>query len=206
MGLVRKMHKITFYIAIFLLYCGKLSAEETSPENKPTGRVKYIDIDPDNEEQYHDLEAKDWKGKTKRFENFEGYVTVVLNMQWNWSTVRANLMKIEHIHSLYPYVSEFMVFPTNIPCTGDDELTMREKTLTELYDWKINIMETVKINGDDTHPVFKYLKRVFEVENLNENYATYFFISPDGDQISKVDGAAISFIQQGVNEYVKKYI
>ena len=115
-------------------------------------------------------------------------------------------MKLEKVHSTYPYVSEFLVFPTNVPCTGDDEETFREKTLTDMYDWNINIMETTSINGEDTHPVYKYLKRITGVDTLEETYATYFFISPDGNQISKADGLSLDMVTKGISEYIKRYL
>ncbi len=121
-------------------------------------------------------------------------------------TIRDGLSKMEAIHSTYPYVVEFLIFPTNVPCEGDDEETFREKTLFEHKDWKINIMQHVDVNGPDTHPVYKYLKDLFDLETLNESYSNFFYVSPDGDQASWVDGAHLSKISEGIKQYIMKYL
>ena len=38
---------------------------------------------------------------------------------------------------------------------------------------KIHIMEKVNINGPDTHPIYAYLKKLFDMESMDPNFAHY---------------------------------
>lgn len=38
---------------------------------------------------------------------------------------------------------------------------------------KIHIMEAVEINGEKTHPIFKYLKKLFDMEEMDPNFSHY---------------------------------
>jgi glutathione peroxidase-family protein len=48
---------------------------------------------------------------------------------------------------------------------------------------KLHSMEVTKINGPDTHPVLKYLKNVFKMEDFDGNFAPFFFVNPDGNKV-----------------------
>lgn len=70
---------------------------------------------------------------------------------------------------------------------------------------KIHVMEAVKINGSDTHPIYKYLKKIFDMEEMDPNRAHYFFMNPDGTVIEHHYGASYEHLKQFVNMHLGYY-
>ena len=80
------------WVALLFVQCLYGFSDEGSG-HPATGDIKYVDID---EPRFHEFEATDWKGKHFSFERLEGYVTIVMNVQWNWS----KLGNILYIHDV----------------------------------------------------------------------------------------------------------
>eukprot|EP01083_Nonionella_stella_P097575 274282_1 len=68
---------------------------------------------------------------------------------------------------------------------------------------KIHIMEVSKINGEDTNPIFKFLTKLFDLDGLDQNFAHYFFVNPDGNLIEMHWGASYETLKTFVDHHVK---
>ncbi len=75
------MQRILLWLALLLVQCLHILAEDAS-DHPASGKISYVDIE---EPRFHEFEARDWHGKNFSFERLEGYVTIVMNVKWNWS-------------------------------------------------------------------------------------------------------------------------
>ena len=65
-------------------------------------------------------------------------------------------------------------------------------------------MKPIEINGPDTHPVFKYLKQLFDMEEMDPNFAHYFFVNPDGNLVELHYGASYNTLKSFIERHVKE--
>ena len=110
---------------------------------------------------------------------------------------------LEHLHSINPYALEILAFPfehSDIDISSClDEIKAAEKKGAD----KIHVMETIKINGPDTHPIYKYLKKLFDMEEMDPNFSHFVFINPDGNYFELHFGASYKTLKGFVDFHVK---
>lgn len=68
----------------------------------------------------------------------------------------------------------------------------------------IRLMEPVEINGPDTHPVFAYLKAAFNLEEIKEDYPSYFLVDPVGVPAEVHHGAGYKELKEFMEKHLKK--
>mmetsp|Transcript_959 Transcript_959/g.1352 ORF Transcript_959/g.1352 Transcript_959/m.1352 type:complete len:257 (+) Transcript_959:140-910(+) len=158
--------------------CSKWAEENTKKD------VAYI---KDGDESFFELSAKNSTGSVINFDRFEGYVTIVINVVkiCLQDSVEQGYQIFESLQRVWPYTVEILVFTFEHP---DFDYSKIEdcKAHEEAFKKKgrhIHVMEQVNINGPKTHPVYKYLKGLFHMDELDNNYSTFFLVTPDGDSI-----------------------
>ena len=108
------------------------------------------------------------------------------------------------MHSLHPYTLEILAFPFDHPNITTAACTDDLRALEKRPDAKIHVMKPIEINGPDTHPVFKYLKQLFDMEEMDPNFAHYFFVNPDGNLIELHYGASYNRLKSFIERHVKE--
>lgn len=155
-------------------------------------------------DEFYQLSATDANGKVMSMENFEGYVTVIVNVARLCDYTELFYNTLEHMHAIYPYALEILAFPFNNPDVKIDscieQIEADEKGL--LREHKIRIMKPM--DGPDSHPVFDFLKKPFNVEKLESGFAYYFFINPDGNVIEMHYGASYNALKTFIDHHVKE--
>jgi len=110
---------------------------------------------------------------------------------------------LEHLHSINPWALEILAFPFNRPdidlSSCREDIERFEKTDGH----KIHIMETIDINGPDTHPIYRYLKKLFDMKEMDPNFSHYFFINPDGIYVELHYGISYNSLKTFVDHHVK---
>lgn len=153
-------------------------------------------------EEFHELSAMDPTGKVHRMDNFEGTTMMIVTAPRKCD--KGTLFEtLEHIHALHPYEVEILVFPfTN---KDEDTSTCQMEILKReiIGSKKIRIMHRVDINGPETDPIFKYLKKLFKLDPILEEYPTYFFVDPDGVPIEVHYGAGYDTLKKFIDKYSK---
>lgn len=159
----------------------------------------------DDQEEFYELSAKDATGKVLSLENFEGYVTVLVNAARVCDYSDIFHQSLEHMHSVHPYALEILAFPFDHP--GIDIESCRDEIHSDEKKGgrKVHIMEAVDINGPDTHPVYKYVKRLFDIEELDPSVSHYFFIVPDTTLIEHHHGASYKTFKAFVEKYMHAF-
>lgn len=163
---------------------------------KPPETSTTHDID-----DFYQLSATDAKGKVLSMENFEGYVTVIVNVARLCDYTELFYNTLEHMHGIYPYALEILAFPFNSPNANIDAC-IRQIETDEKAEHKIRIMKPM--DGPDSHPVFDFLKGAFNVKALDSGFATYFFINPDGNNIEMHYGTSYNALKRFVDYHVKE--
>ena len=84
---------------------------------------------------------------------------------------------------------EIVAFPFDHPDGDFEKCRQTNEAIEKRADkeYKIHVMEPVHINGPDTHPVFRYLKESFDMDELDPNNTYNFKINPDGNTIEMKD-------------------
>mmetsp|Transcript_15189 Transcript_15189/g.20734 ORF Transcript_15189/g.20734 Transcript_15189/m.20734 type:complete len:240 (-) Transcript_15189:345-1064(-) len=174
--------------------------------------IEVLDIQPattkhleENDQLFFEMEAKDVFGKVIDFERFEGYVTIVVNAARDCLNSDVFYSILEHYRSIYPYTVEIIVFPFDHPTSPSgiaecpDAISQAEKN----PDRKIHMMEVVDINGPNTHPLYKLLKKVFGLDEIKLDRPYYFFVNPDGDVMEMHYGAGLNNLKDYVARHAK---
>merc|ERR1712150_68963 len=148
----------------------------------------------EGEPSFFDLSAKNATGSDIDFRKFEGYVTIVANVakMCDKGITETGYTRYAKTQQIWPYTIAFVIFPFEHPeidyeadadfCEHHDKAHKKEGRI-------INVMEETKINGPDSHPVYKYLKNLFEIDELGVDMPTFFLVTPDGDQIEMHQGS-----------------
>jgi len=98
---------------------------------------------------------------------------------------------------------EILAFPFDHAESNIDSCQKDVEDAEKKQGRKVHVMEEVNINGEDTHPIFKYLKKLFDMEEMDPNFAHYFFINPDGNLIEMHYGASYKTLKEFVDHHVK---
>jgi len=140
---------------------------------------------PDTEE-FFELSAKDARtGKTISMERFDGMVTIITNVARTCDAGKASKQydELEHLHSTYPYTLEIVVFPFDHPGYPVDSCIDEVRAHETKAGRKIHVMEPAELNGANVHPVYGYLRNLFDITDFPMNHAYHFMVHPDGNSI-----------------------
>ena len=134
---------------------------------------------------FFDLSANDIHGKTISFSEFQGQVTVLVNVAsycgFTDSHYRGLVQlysSLEHVHSQI----NILAFPCNQFGAQEPGSNDSIENFALGYGVEFTMMEKIDVNGPNASIVFKYLKANAKggPNNISWNFATYFVVSPDG--------------------------
>lgn len=153
------------------------------PQRKPESRT--VDLD-----ELYALSTKTANGKQVLMEQFDVYRTMIYHApRLCDGSTKEFYEKLEKVHALEPYALEIIVFPYDhadgdLEKCGATSYAIEERADREL---KIHVMEPVKINGPDTHPIVKYLKKAFDMDEMDPNFTHKFKVDPYDNTIEMTD-------------------
>ncbi len=100
---------------------------------------------------------------------------------------------------------EFVVFPILSDDRGCESLDMELFSAIFGKSGNVHVMEATNVNGPNTHPVYKYLKNVVELEDMIEDISTLMFINPMGSQIDALEGQNFDKIKRYTKEHLQNW-
>ena len=156
-----------------------------------------------HDDTFYELSAKDARGTVLLMEDFEGYVKVLVNAARVCEYTEIFYDTLEHLHSIHPWALEIMACPFDHPTIDNEKCRSNIEKYEKQHSGKVHIMQAIEINGPSTHPVFRYLKALFDMDEMDSNFAHYFFISPDGDFFELHYGASYNTLKRFVDYHVK---
>ncbi|XP_043476797.1 probable phospholipid hydroperoxide glutathione peroxidase isoform X3 [Leptopilina heterotoma] len=109
----------------------------------------------------YDFTAKSIKGEDVPLSNYKGHVCIIVNVASKCGLTKTNYKELNELYDKYAESNglRILAFPCNQfngqePGTSDDicSFANREKVKFDLFD-------KIDVNGDNTHPLWKYLKK-----------------------------------------------
>ena len=139
-------------------------------------------------EKIYDFKANTSRGKEVDFAQFEGKVLLIVNTASRCGFT-PQFAGLEELHKKYGEHGLVVIgFPSGDFANQEFMESLKAAEFCQFnYGVTFQIMEKVHVNGDEAHPIFKYLKRNtkgFLGSRIKWNF-TKFLISKDGKEIKR---------------------
>lgn len=136
----------------------------------------------------YDFKAVDSMGKERNFEEFKGEVLLIANTASKCGFT-PQYKELEELHKKYKDQGlKVLAFPCNQFGKQEPGSNEEIKNFCEInYGVTFDVFEKVDVNGENTHPVFKYLKEQtggILGKSIKWNF-TKFLIDKDGNVIDR---------------------
>jgi len=174
------------------------------------GEVRKIQLEkvPDGKPTFYELgKVVDVRGKEHTLRQYEGYVTIVVTIPRICGLTERYYGALDHLEEIWPWSLEVVAFPFRVvgqqaPTDADACPDHEIADLSPIR--KISVMEEVDINGESTHPVFRYFKELFRINDgkLDESEPMFFLVNPDGSSVE----AHYKSNPTHVKEYIRKHL
>merc|ERR1712020_107630 len=179
---------------------------------------------------FHDIRAKTLDGKVVSMEKYKGKVVLIENTASLWGTTVRDFTQMNELCEKFSDKLAVLAFPTNQ--FGHQENTQGQEILNALkyvrpgngFEFKGEMFDKVEANGENEHPMFKFLKRALpapadDTENLMANPQFFiwkpvrrteiawnfekFLIGPDGTPIKRYSR---NFLTSNIAEDIEKLL
>ncbi|XP_077580925.1 phospholipid hydroperoxide glutathione peroxidase-like isoform X3 [Stigmatopora nigra] len=170
------------------LLCSRTSArrqleKKCSKEDCPQGS------DWENAKSMHNLCGLDIDGNEVPLEKYKGYVCLIVNLASNCGKTQVNYTELVEMHNNFADKGlRILGFPCN-QFGGQEPGTDAEiKEFAKGYNVKFDMFSKIDVNGDNAHPLWKWMKRHpngagYLVNHIKWNF-TKFLIDRNG-QVAK---------------------
>lgn len=182
-----------------------------------------IDFDDDLTDEFFALTAKNWTGTNLRFKDFDGYITVVMNIGITCEPGEDVVMadKLTEFRKLMPYTLNLLVFPHikkhqwfdtedwKHNCTTFDELIKTKRKTLHIMDLvRVNRLiedrHAMRLNVEEqereVHPVWKFLKKQVGKDFIDHDKSTFFFVNPVATSMDVLVGAPLKYLKKHIDE------
>lgn len=132
---------------------------------------------------FFDLTANDISGNPLDFSEFEGRVTVLVNVASECGYTDSHYRGLVKLWSHVKHTQQIHILA--FPCDqfGHQEPGTSEEIhefAVQKYGVDFTMMEKIDVNGPNASIIYKFLKSKAGPASIGWNFATYFVVSPDG--------------------------
>lgn len=106
---------------------------------------------------------------------------------------------LEHLHSVYPYTVEFVVFPF-WSLASKKESPSCEHLHTKGGRNKIHMMK--ELTWEEPDPVLSYFIEKFGMDTITEEKPTYFLVTPEGTLAEAYFDASVEDIHNAIERHL----
>jgi len=142
------------------------------------------------------------------FEQFEGYVTVILPIAkiCYGSQVGEEVMldSIENLRKTFPYGVEIVVFAFEHPSMDYTKAYCNDFDLEYTSPRSIHMMELATLNGPNADPIFKLIGKIMNAEELDINTTQYYVINPDFSTLEFHYGKSLEDMKDILRQVIKE--
>lgn len=112
-------------------------------------------------ESIYDFSVKDIDGNEVSLEKYRNQVVLIVNVASKWGFTEKNYTQLQTLHEKYAEGKGLRIL--GFPCNqfGSQEPGSEEeikKFVTERYGVKFDMFSKIDVNGNNAHPLYKYLK------------------------------------------------
>lgn len=131
---------------------------------------------------FFDLKALNIDKEEVSFKQFLGKFTVVTNVASYCGYTQSHYEQLVELYGKLKVTNkvEIMAFPCNQFGGQEPETCDKIKLFAESKGVDFMMMDKVDVNGRNTSPVFKLLKKSTKTRNIKWNFNTYFVVDPHG--------------------------
>lgn len=137
---------------------------------------------------FYDFSAVDIDGNDVSMEKYKDRVCIVVNVASKWGKTDVNYTELVQLHEKYePQGLSILAFPCN-QFGGQEPGTEAEiKKFAEGYGVKFDMFSKIKVNGNDTHPLWNFLKNKQGgmLGNFIKWNFTKFLVDRSGNPVSR---------------------
>lgn len=109
----------------------------------------------------YEFSAKDIDGNEVSLEKYKGHVVLILNCASKWGFTEKNYTQLQALHAKYAESKGLRIlgFPCNQFGSQEPGTEAEIKTfVTDKFNVQFDMFSKINVNGNDGHPLFKYLK------------------------------------------------
>lgn len=137
---------------------------------------------------FYDFSAKDINGKEIKMSNYKGKVVLVVNTASKCG-LTPQFKELEELYKIYKDKGlEILGFPCNQFANQDSGSNEEIQNFCQLnYGVTFTMFEKIKVNGDNAHPIYKYLKNQSKGlmgKEIKWNF-TKFLIDAEGNVVNR---------------------
>ncbi|XP_038218066.1 juvenile hormone epoxide hydrolase-like [Zerene cesonia] len=116
---------------------------------------------PEKATSVHEFYVKDIYGRNIKLDKYKGYVLLIVNVASQCGLTNKNYEQLNELYEKYSKARDFRIlaFPCN-QFNGQEPGNSNDivKFINE-RDVKFDVFEKIEVNGENAHPLWKYLKR-----------------------------------------------
>jgi glutathione peroxidase len=136
--------------------------------------------------KFYSLTCQTLGGETYSFHQLRGKVVLITNTASFCLAAPRNFRQLAELDRKYRERGlVVLAFPCNQFYAQEYKNPAKTLQCTRQYDVDFTVMETIEVNGEHTHPVYKYLKDQTGGEDISWNYSSKFLINRDASLVSR---------------------
>lgn len=116
--------------------------------------------DPDNASSIFKFQALNIDGDVVKLSKYEGFVTYIVNVASKWGMTEKNYAQLAELHTRYAEKGlRILAFPCNQFGNQEPGTNAEIKEFALARGAKYDLFAKIQVNGNDAHPLYKFLKR-----------------------------------------------
>ncbi|KAK9503208.1 hypothetical protein O3M35_011826 [Rhynocoris fuscipes] len=141
----------------------------------------------------YDFTVNDINGNEVSLEKYKGHVLVIVNIASDRALSTINDSELERLYQLFAETKglRILAFPSNQFSVNGPESIEELDDYVQTLDVSFDIFETVDVNGDRAHPLWKYLQNKLKGpfcnvgRSIKWNY-TKFIVDKNGQPVERI--------------------
>ena len=174
-----------------------------------TLKYKRYQVSDEKKETLFDMSLRDVNGKSMQFDQFEGYVTMILPLAKTCSGSKVAVAEIfdsiDRLQKVWPYAVQILVFAYEHPLMDYSKKNCED--FEDEYEKRANksgayMMD--ELEGLEGHPLFELMKDIMGVDELKMETTHYFVVGPDFSMIEHHYGKSLLDMKDILRELIKE--
>ncbi|XP_012216522.1 uncharacterized protein [Linepithema humile] len=195
-------------ILLLLAVSSKTIAQECEEKDVscPTSSEFNQDTDWESATSIYSFYANDINGKNVSLAKYRDHVLIIVNVASNCALTETNYQQLQELYNKYSEKEglRILAFPSN-QFAGQEPGTSEEiVNFVKRYNVTFDMFEKIDVNGEDAHPLWKWLKTKkegFMINAIKWNF-TKFIVDKQGKAVERF---APSDEPLAMEETLKKY-
>lgn len=182
-----------FKFAVLLLLCAVATAQDCEANEDQCAAITSASFDQDKDWKsattLYDFHAKDIHGNDVPLDKYRGHVCIIVNVASNCGLTDSNYKELVQLYEKYSEKEglRILAFPSNQFANQEPGSAEQILDFIKQYNVKFDVFEKIDVNGDNAHPLWKWLKTQkggFIINAIKWNF-TKFIVDKEGKVVSR---------------------